>query len=174
MIASGCRRKKTLKEGWRYLHIVFFQCFYIVIFWCVLNDVTYSIFQCFYIVIFWCLLRTRAALSFDGRTVINFLSSIGIPDFNYMYVDVPLFVFYDCTENCSCNTLSRDSRPVAPSVVGGMPCSDDAGWMGAAAAAVTGRGRCFHYGFMDDHLLSFIGIPDLKYMYVRYPPIRFL
>ena len=43
-----------------------------------------------------------------------------------------MFVLYSCTENCSLNALLR---PVAPSVVSGSPCSDDAGWMGAAAAA---------------------------------------
>ena len=44
----------------------------------------------------------------------------------------------------------------------------DAGWMGAAAAAaITGRGRRYkhNYGLMDGHLLSFIWIPDSKYMY---------
>ena len=109
-----------------------------------------------------------------GRTVITFLSFIdlGIPDLKYMYVGVPMFVLYSCTENCSLNALLRS---VAPSVVSGSPCSDDAGWMGAAAAtAITGRGRRCHYGLMDGHLLSFIWIPDLKYIYVRCPPVRFL
>ena len=78
-----------------------------------------------------------------------------------------MFVLYSCTENCSLNALLI---PVAPSVVRGSPCSDDAGWMGAAAAtAITGRGRRCHYGLMDGHLLSFIRIPDFKYMYVRHP-----
>ena len=52
---------------------------------------------------------------------------------------------------------------------------NDAGWMGVATTtAVTGRVRRCHYGLMDGHLLSFIGIPDLKDMYVRCPPVRLL
>ena len=90
-----------------------------------------------------------------GRTVITFLSFIGIPELKYMYVGAPMFVLYSCTENCSLNALSR---PIAPSVVSGSPCSDDAGWMGAATAAITGRGQRCHYGLMDGHLLSFISM----------------
>jgi hypothetical protein len=29
------------------------------------------------------------------------MSLIGIPDLKYMHVDVPMFVFYSCIENCS-------------------------------------------------------------------------
>ena len=52
-------------------------------------------------------------------------------------------------------------------MIGEAPCSDGASTRFATTAPR--RGQVCHYGRTVITFLSFIGIPDLKYMYVRCP-----
>ena len=64
-------------------------------------------------------------------------------------------------------SLSPSTPPTAPSVIGEAPCSDGA--CTGFATATPRRGWVCHYGRTVITFLSFIGILDLKYMYVRCP-----